>query len=309
MLQKNETGLAIFLFILVLLGNTIIFSIVPHLTAPVAQGGLGHNPFQILFCYSAMATVCMLPWAFKQGKAGLQTIRWKHYTLRALFEYGAYASTLIALSYIQEGSVFTLPMHTALNFISPILATIATIFILKERSGAHTWIALMAGIIGVIVITRPGMIPLSPGVLYALGAAIGFSLCGVVIKLLCSTESAMKIAFYMLAMTTVLSIPLGVMHWSTPSAEGWMWLVVIGLLTYAVQVLVGKAISKVPYMVIIPLNFVQLIFSTISSYLLYAKLIDGWTFAGAVIILAGTIYNTHRSRVHAEREVAIAATI
>ena len=309
MRQKNETGLAIFLFILVLLGNTIIFSIVPHLTAPVAQGGLGHNPFQILFCYSAMATLCMLPWAFKQGKAGLQTIRWKHYSLRALFEYGAYASTLIALSYIQEGSDFTLPMHTALNFISPIMATIATIFILKERSGTHTWIALMAGIIGVIVITRPGMIPLSPGVLYALGAAIGFSLCGVVIKLLCSTESAMKIAFYMLAMTTVLSIPLGVMHWSTPTAEGWMWLVVIGLLTYAVQVLVGKAISKVPYMVIIPLNFVQLIFSTISSYLLYAKLIDGWTFAGAVIILAGTIYNTHRSRVHAEREVAIAATI
>jgi len=309
MAQKNETGLAIFLFILVLLGNTIIFSIVPHLTSPVAQGGLGHNPFQILFCYSLIATLCMLPWAFKQGKAGLATTRWKHYSLRAALEYGAYASTLIALSYITQGGDFTLPMHTALNFISPILATIATIFILKERSGAHTWIALIAGIIGVVVITRPGVIPLSPGVFYALGAAIGFSLCGIVIKLLCSTESAMKIAFYMLAMTTILSIPLGLIHWSTPTAEGWMWLVVIGLLTYTVQWLVGKAISKVPYMVIIPLNFVQLIFSTISSYLLYAKLIDGWTFAGAVIILAGTIYNTHRSRVHAEREVAIAAAI
>lgn len=309
MIQKNETGLAIFLFILVLLGNTIIFSIVPHLTAPIAQGGLGHNPFQILFCYSAIATLCMLPWAMKQGKAGLKTTRWKHYSLRAVFEYGAYASTLIALSYITQGGDFTLPMHTALNFISPILATIATIFILKERSGAHTWIALIAGIVGVLVITRPGMIPLSPGVLYALGAATGFSLCGVVIKLLCSTESAMKIAFYMLAMTTILSIPLGLIHWSTPSAEGWMWLVVIGLLTYAVQWLVGKAISKVPYMVIIPLNFVQLIFSTISSYLLYAKLIDGWTFAGAVIILAGTIYNTHRSRVNAQRDVALASAM
>lgn len=307
--QRREMTIAILMFVGVLLGNTVIFSIVPYLTSPVAEGGLGHNAFQILFCYSAIATMCMLPWAFKQGKAGLKTTRWKHYSIRALLEYGAYASTLIALSYITQGGDFTLPMHTALNFISPILATIATIFILKERSGAHTWIALIAGIIGVIIITRPGIIPLSPGVLYALGAAVGFSLCGVVIKLLCSTESAMKIAFYMLVMTTVMSIPLGVYHWTTPTAEGWMWLVVIGLLTYTVQWLVGKAISKVPYMVIIPLNFVQLIFSTISSYLLYAKLIDGWTFAGAVIILAGTIYNTYRSRVHAEREAAIATTV
>ena len=307
MAQKNETGLAIFLFILVLLGNTIIFSIVPHLTSPVTLGGLGHNPFQILFCYSFIATLCMLPWAIKQGKAGLATTRWKHYSLRAIFEYGAYASTLIALSYITQGGDFTLPMHTALNFISPILATVATIFILKERSGTHTWIALIAGIVGVVVITRPGMIPLSPGVLYALGAAIGFSLCGIVIKLLCSTESAMKIAFYMLAMTTVLSIPLGVYHWSTPTAEGWMWLVVIGLLTYAVQWLVGKAISKVPYMVIIPLNFVQLIFSTISLYLLYGDVIDQWTLMGAMIILAGTMYNARRNHALALRETAIAS--
>ena len=307
MAQKNETGLAIFLFILVLLGNTIIFSIVPHLTSPVTLGGLGHNPFQILFCYSFIAALCMLPWAIKQGKAGLATTRWKHYSLRAIFEYGAYASTLIALSYITQGGDFTLPMHTALNFISPILATVATIFILKERSGTHTWIALIAGIVGVVVITRPGMIPLSPGVLYALGAAIGFSLCGIVIKLLCSTESAMKIAFYMLAMTTVLSIPLGVYHWSTPTAEGWMWLVVIGLLTYAVQWLVGKAISKVPYMVIIPLNFVQLIFSTISLYLLYGDVIDQWTLMGAMIILAGTMYNARRNHALALRETAIAS--
>lgn len=304
--QKRETTLAIFMFIGVLLGNTIIFSIVPFLSKPLAEGGFGHHPFQILLCYSAMALVCMLPWARKQGRAGLATTRWKHYALRAVLEYGAYALTLTSLSYITEGGDFTLPMHTTLNFITPILATIATIFILRERSGLHTWIALLAGIIGVLVVTRPGLIPLNPGVLYALGAAVGFSLCGVVIKLLCSTESPMHIAFYMLAMTTVLAIPMGLTHWTNPTAEGWLWLGVVGILTYSVQWLVGKAISKVPYMVIIPLNFVQLIFSTISLYVLYGKVIDEWTLAGAVIILAGTMYNAHRNRVIAAREVAMA---
>ena len=304
--QRHQTTLAVIMFLGVLLGNTIIFSIVPRLQS--ADAGFGYNPFQILMCYSAIATLCMVPWALKQGRTGLRTTRWKHYFLRAVLEYGAYALTLTSLGYVfAPDSTFTLPMHTALNFITPILATIATIVILKERSGVHTWLALLAGIVGVLVVTRPGMIPLNPGVLYALGAAIGFSLCGVVIKLLCSTESAMHIAFYMLLMTTIFSIPMGVLHWTNPSADGWAWLVLVGVLSYAVQWLVGKAISKVPYMLIIPLNFVQLIFSAISSYYVFGKQIDRWTVLGALIILIGAIYNTYRSRVHAEREAAIAS--
>ena len=149
----------------------------------------------------------------------------------------------------------------------------------------------------------------SPGVFYVLAAALCFSFCGVVIKLLTSTESAMKIAFFMLAMTTILSIPMGITHWQNPTPEAWFWIAAIGVLSYAVQVLIGKAISKVPYMVIIPLNFVQLVFSTVLGYAVYAQIIDGWTFAGAVVILAGTIYNTYRTRVHAEREAAIASAM
>lgn len=303
--QKRETIIAIIMFIGVLLGNTIIFSIVPRLQS--AELGYGYNPFMILMSYSVIATLCMLPWALKQGRKGLATTRWKHYFLRAVLEYGAYALTITSLGYVfAPESNFTLPMHTALNFITPILATIATIFILKERGGFHTIVALAAGIIGVLVITRPGMIPLNTGVLYALGAAVGFSLCGVVIKLLCSTESPMHIAFYMLVMTTVFSLPMGILNWTTPSADGVAWLVVIGLLTYAVQWLVGKAISKVPYMLIIPLNFVQLIFSAISSYIVFNKSIDQWTVVGAAIILIGAIYNTYRSHTMTLRETKIA---
>jgi drug/metabolite transporter (DMT)-like permease len=289
--QKRETTIAIVLFLMVLLINSIIFSIVPHISIP--EYGYGYHGFQILMVYSIIALLCFVPWAIKQGKTGLRTTRLKGHSLRAVFEYTAYSLTLISLSYL--GDVFTLPMHTALNFISPLLATLITILVLKEKSHAHTWIALIVGIIGVLVITRPGVIPANPGVIYVLGAALGFSSCGVIIKSLSSTESPKHIAFYMLLLTSIFSIPMGLYHWQTPSLDGWAWLIAIGLLTYAVQILVGMAISKVPYMVIIPLNFAQLIFSTILSYLVYAKLIDMWTFVGALVILAGTIYNTWKS--------------
>jgi drug/metabolite transporter (DMT)-like permease len=284
----NQTIVACILFTLMLLSNSIIFTIVPYISIP--SYGFGYHAFQIVFIYSVVATLCMLPWALKQGISGLKTTRMKHYTLRALLEYGAYMLSIFSLSYL--GDNFTLPMHTALNFITPIIAVVLTILVLKEKSYPHTWIALLIGVVGVLIITRPGMLPASPGVLYVLGAAFGFSFCGIVIKLLSSTESPQHIAFYMLAMTTVLSIPAGITHWQTPSPEGWMWLVIIGVLSYASQILVSKAIAKVPYMVVIPLNFAALIFSTILSYAVYSKLVDSWTLAGALLILAGTLYNT-----------------
>ena len=305
--QKQQTTLAIFMFILVLLGNSVIFSIVPYVTKPVTAGGLGYHAFQVLFLYSAIALACMLPWAVKQGRKGLATRRVKHYALRAAIEYTAYSLTLTSLGYL--GTDFTLAMHTALNFITPLLATVVTILILKERSHIHTWIALLVGFVGVLIITRPGVIPLSPGVLYVLGAAFMFSTCGVVIKLLCATESPTHIAFYFLLSTTILSIPMGVLHWQNPTPEAWLWIGVIGVLSWAVQILIGKAISKVPYMVIIPLNFVQLVFSTILGFVVYHQSLDSGTLGGALIILGGCVYNTWRTRLHAEREAAIAVTM
>lgn len=330
--QRRETTIAILMFIGVLLGNVVIFTIVPFLSAADLVGlrikagqmigfsmpdmnrmdYIGEplvtpiHAFQIMLCYSMIATACMLPWAFKQGLKGLKTTRLKAYGARGLLEYGSFTLSFFSLGFL--GEYFTLPMHTALNFITPILATIAAILILKEKSRAHTWVALIVGIVGVLVITRPGMIPLSPGVLYVLGAALGFSLCGIVIKLLCSTESSQHIAFYMLAMTTVLALPMGITHWVNPGLDGWFWLTLIGVIAYLQQVYVARAISKVPYMVLIPINFVSLVFSTIFSYAVYSKTIDVWTLAGALIILASTIYNANRNRALA-REVQVAEAV
>src|SRR6187399_2087403 len=175
--KKRETTLAILMFTGVMLGNAVIFAIIPMLTQP--SYGYHFHAFQIMLAMCGIALTCMLPWAFKQGKKGLATKQWKLYGARGVLEYGAFTLSFYSLGYL--GDYFSLPMHTALNFITPLLATVAAIFILKERGYMHTWLALLIGFAGVLVITRPGMIPLSPGVLYVLGAALGFSMCGVVI--------------------------------------------------------------------------------------------------------------------------------
>lgn len=300
--QKKEATRAIVMFTGVMLGNAVIFAIIPYLTQ--AEYGFSVHPFQIMLSMCGVALLCMVPWARKQGRKGLATKKWKLHGARGVLEYGAFVLSFFSLGYL--GEYFTLPMHTALNFITPLLATVAAVFILKEKGYAHTWIALLLGFVGVLIITQPGMIPLSPGVLYVLGASLGFSLCGIVIKLLTRTESAQHVAFYMLAITTVFALPAGLYHWQTPNLEGAFWLVVIGLIAYLQQVGVAKAIAKVPYMVLIPLNFTTLIFSTALSSLFYGQGIGLWTLAGALVIFASTLYNAHRNRSMAAREALVA---
>lgn len=303
--NSNQTMIASSLFITVLLGNAIIFSIVPYLSQ--AEYGFGYHAFQIMLCYSAIACLCMLPWALKQGKKGLKPNNTKVHIIRALLEYGSFTVSFYSLSYL--GDIFTLPMHTALNFATPLFATIIAIMVLKEKSYSHTWVSLLMGLVGVLIITRPGMLPASPGVIYVLIAALGFSLCGITIKILTRSESPNHIAFYMLLMTTILALPLGITHWKAPSLEGWFWLGVIGVIAYGQQILVAKAIAKVPFMTLIPLNFVQLVFASVLSYAVYHKLVDSWTLAGALIILSATLYNGMKNARVAKEVDALEAPI
>jgi drug/metabolite transporter (DMT)-like permease len=290
-LSQRDIRVSIALMMVVIVANAVLFSIIPYLT----QSEYGHelHAFQIMLCYCGIAALMMVPWAIRQGKEGMKTRQWKLFSIRALLEYGAFTLSFYSLGYL--GDNFTLPMHTALNFITPLIATIGAILILKEKSHAYTWIALALGFIGVLVVTRPGMVPASPGVFYVLAAALGFSLTGIVIKLLTRTESPLLIAFYMLSFTALLALPAGITHWKNPNLEGWMWLIVVGFIGYLQQTLVAKSIAKVPYTLLIPLNFSQLIFATMLGFFVYHKLIDAYTMAGSLIIIAATIYSQRKS--------------
>ena len=283
---RRDMLVAIGLFLLVLIGNSTMFAIVSHISAP-QHGGM--HAFQILLCYSAIALFAMMPWFIKHRPKLLEKQTVRLHGLRAGLEVGCFSLSFFSLRFL--GEQFTLPMHTAINFVTPLFATLVTLWVLKEKLRRHTVIALVIGFAGVLLITRPGVIPFSAGVVYVLLAAIGFSFSGVLIKLLTRDESPTHIAFRFLLLTTVLALPLGLSQWKTPDTTVAFWLVCIGAIGYMQQMLVGKAIAKVPFTVLIPLHFVQLLFATAFSVALYGNGLDTPTMIGALVILFATLYN------------------
>lgn len=282
MSRLTPTTQAILMFLYVLLSSAIIIGIVRHISS-------SFHTFQIVTFYNIFGFLCFVPWMLKHKCKNLKPVNTKMLWVRAVLEFVSFSFSFYALTLIP------LPTHTALLFVTPIFGVVVAIFLLREKPSASTLACIASGFFGVLLITRPGFEAVNIGILFALFAAMGFAFCGNVIKILTRTDSSIHIAFYMLLMSSIISLPFGIYHWVMPTPDQWAWLAAIGVLGYSQQLAVGAAFARAPYTTIVPLNFAQLVFVSIVAYVVYNELVDWWTIAGSAIIITGTLYNAYQS--------------
>ncbi|MBN66633.1 MAG: hypothetical protein CMM94_03580 [Rickettsiales bacterium] len=302
-MARTQNLSAILMFITVLAAGSVLFGIVRHLS----EGG--YHAFQLFFFYCVVALVAMLPWAYKHRAEVFKSTGKKLYWVRALLEFLSFSLSFYALSLIP------LPSHTALSFITPIVGSVTAVVILKEKPTHHTWIGLLLGIIGVFIITRPGSGLIDPiAIVIMLVSATAMALCGVSIKLLTRTESPTRVAFFMLLLTALVALPFAVSVWKPIEMTHVPWILGIGLCALCQQVLIAKAIQRVPLTTVIPLNFLSLVFTSIIAYFFFNELVDTPTILGAAIIIMATFYSTYGAtryinKVRSREEKAAAARL
>lgn len=293
MFRRNEL-IAIGMFTFVLFCNSVLFGISRYIGETYQVGA-----FQTMFYYCAIGFVMIIPFiAFGEGFKAMATTRTKLHLTRAVLEFISFSITIYALSLI------TLPAHTALSFAMPIIASVTAIVILKEAPTHHTWVGIALGLAGVLVITEPWEENVDLRGLIMLAAGLGFSLCGVSIKLLTSTETPNRVAFYMLFLTTIIFTPFAFNFITVPNISApWVpidavpfyWLLGIGVCALVPQILIAKALSRVPFTTVIPLNFLMLLFTSIIAYFFFDELITPETMIGATIIIIATMYSSYGS--------------
>src|SRR5215212_2430413 len=109
--------------------------------------------FRSLFAFLAVAAM-ILP---RTGISVLRTRRYREHLQRGLSQFGSMTCMFVAFRMLSLGSAI------AISFSAPLFTTLLSILILKERVGVHRWSALMAGFVGVLVITHPGAAMLNAG--------------------------------------------------------------------------------------------------------------------------------------------------
>jgi drug/metabolite transporter (DMT)-like permease len=184
-----------------------------------------------------------------------------------------------------------LPLADATVFENtvPLLAAVLAWWILRERIGWPTGIALVLGIVGVIVIARPSGIGLDPlGIAAALGGATCFAVAQVTIRQLSRSEHWLVIVFYLPLVSVPLAIPWAALSWVTPTPTEWLLLLAIGIATQLGQVLMTAGLAQERAGKASSIGYLQVVFAVIWQIAVFDTVPPWPTFVGAAIILTGT---------------------
>lgn len=219
------------------------------------------------------------------GLAMMKTSRpWLH-VARNTVHYLAQYGWLLAITLIPLAQV------VSIEFTMPIWTAILAVTLLGERMTVWKNIAVVLGLIGVIVIVRPGLGEVSVGQLIALVVALGFGISITMVKSLTRTDDVLTILFWMVVIQSVIGLLPALFVWRWPSLLVWGWLVVIAFCGTFSHYCMTFALRSADATVVVPMDFLRVPLSALVGWLVYTENIDFLTAVGAGLILAGNLLN------------------
>jgi drug/metabolite transporter (DMT)-like permease len=191
----------------------------------------------------------------------------------------------------------TMAQATTISFLSPMLITILSIPLLGETVGPRRWAAVGAGMVGMLVVVRPGLGGFQPAALFGVASAFCWALALIITRKISSSDSPQTTVLWSAGIgTAVLTLMLPfVAVWPTPRQLGLS--LVLGVLASGGQWVVILAHRIAPASLLAPFFYGQLIWVSVLGFLVFGNLPDIWTIVGAAIIVASGLYTAHRERV------------
>lgn len=260
-------------------------------TLSKVMGADGYHPVQITWGRLLIQLVLLLPFMVRMG--GTRALITTHpvaQIVRGLVMLIAGVSFVSGLQYL------SLATMTSINFVSPFLITILSIFILGERVGHHRWVAIAIGFTGALIVIRPGAESFHPASFFALTAALCWAIGVVVTRLVQDTDHAVTTLFYTVALGVVITSFFVNLFWQPLGLRGWMLLAGIGLFSTLGQLLMMAALRHASPSVIAPFTYTQLLWATLFGYIIFGDFPDSYTWLGSVVIIASGLYVWHRER-------------
>ena len=191
----------------------------------------------------------------------------------------------------------TMSQATTISFLSPLLITILSIPLLGEVVGVRRWAAVGAGMVGMLIVVRPGVGGFQPAALFGVASSFFWALALIITRKISSSDAPQTTMFWSAAIgTSILTAMLPFQAvWPTPKQL--LLSLVLGVLASSGQWMVILAHRIAPASVLAPFFYSQLLWVTGLGFLVFGNLPDQWTVTGAGIIIASGLYTAHRERV------------
>lgn len=246
------------------------------------------HPFVVAFYRNFVSLLLLAPWIVRFGARLLRTSRPQVHLLRGGI------NVISMLCFFYALGITPLAEVTALSFTAPLFATLGAVLFLGEKMRIRRWSALVVGFIGTLVILRPGFAEIGLGQMLIVFSSALWACALLIIKIQARTESSLTITLYMAIIMTPLSLLAAIPHWSWPDPGMLGWLVAVGVLGTAGQVALAQSFREAEATVVMPFDFLKLIWAATIGFLAFGEVPDGWTWVGGTVIFASSVYIAYR---------------
>jgi drug/metabolite transporter (DMT)-like permease len=210
----------------------------------------------------------------------------------------------------------------AIFFIAPLLITALSEFLIGEKVGLRSWIAVLVGLLGVMIMLRPGFGLFNPASILPLVAALAYALVQITTRKMGVTEKASTMAFYIQLNLVVVSSLMGLIFgdgnladsseptlyylfrpWTFPSLRDSMIIIGIGLTSGLAAYFISQAYRISKAGIIAPFEYVALPLSIFWSITIFGDWPDILSWLGMVLIAGAGLYVVYNESVQGRKNV------
>ncbi len=259
---------------------------------------------EIVLIRSCFAIIPILFIAHLEG--GLHLLRTNHFVahiIRSFLFFGAYTCFYLSLA------ALPLAETVSLFFSAPIFITILSVTSLGEKVEFRSWIAVLVGFLGVIIMLKPSSKMIDPAAFLALFTAFLYAIASILTRKLGKTENGVSLAFYPTVMYIIYSLILSIAlnniavtqkshpslaflfrQWQLPSQSDLFLFIVLGLIAAAGFYFLSQAYRLGRPSTVAPFEYISVPLSVVWGYVFWKDILEPQSVIGMVLIVGSGLY-------------------
>lgn len=244
-----------------------------------------YSPFQIVFLSALLSFPIITLVLISDHKPG--TLQPVHPWWMALRSVTGAASTICAFFAFRE-----LPLAEAYAFIftAPLIITVLAIPILGEKVRLRRGLAVVAGLVGVLIVLRPGASEIGLGHIAAMCAAVAGALSAIVVRKVGAEERRVVMVLYPMLANLVITAAVLPFVWVDLRVADLGLLAIVSAMVLVAMTFLVVAYARGVAVVVAPTQYSQILWGAFYGALLFDEIPDRPTFVGAVVIILSGVY-------------------
>ena len=268
--------------IVFILISVAVFALISLMAKALGTQTLGQalHPFQISAGRFCFALIFIAPVFFLMER-NTPSVSWPLHIKRSILGWLGVTCLFAASTKIPLSDA------NAISFLSVIVTMVLSIYLLREKVSIKRWLAAAVGLIGALIIIRPGTDAFQAAAFLAVLAAIFMGVEMILIKLLSMKDRPFVILMINNLIGAVISLSVASFFWVTPNPQQWLLLIGIGLAMVVVQFFNILALKTSEASLITPFWYATPAFAALYDFHLFDQRLSIITTVGIILIIIG----------------------